>query len=566
MALRAGAAYVDILPKVAQGFDRQLEQELEAPASRSAGNVNKVLGAIGGAVIAKKTFDFLGGAVDAARESNRIAAQTEQVIKTTGGAANVSSRDVANLAGHISKLAGVDDEAVQSGENLLLTFTNVRNEVGRGNDIFNQATQITTDMSAALGQDMKSSAIQVGKALNDPIKGVTALQRVGVSFTQQQKDQIKTLVESGRTLDAQKLILGELNKEFGGAAQAGATNADRLNVTLGNLQESVGNALVPILDHLAGGLNVLVGAFAALPGPVQAGIVVLGGLAATFILIAKAQQAYRVAKEGLIVVEKAFAAVQTVVNAVMAANPIGLVVIALVALVAAFIVAYKNSETFRDIVKAAFGIVSDAIRSAIGFFEAIGRTVANVIGGAIDFLRRNWQAVIVGVLTGGLGLVVLAIANHFNDIVGFITGLPGRIAKAASGMWDGITRAFKSALNTIIRGWNGLEFKVPGFSVGPVHFGGFTLGVPDIPLLARGGTALAGGLAVVGDAGPELVNLPRGAQVIPLDRGGAAGAGVTIEHLEVHGQDTPVATARETVRRFKSATFLASARAIPVTP
>jgi phage-related minor tail protein len=93
----------------------------------------------------------------------------------------------ADLATAISNKTGIDDEAIQSGENLLLTFTNIRNETGKGNDVFNQATQTITDMSVALGQDMKSSAIQVGKALNDPIKGVTALQRVGVSFTAAQK-------------------------------------------------------------------------------------------------------------------------------------------------------------------------------------------------------------------------------------------------------------------------------------------------------------------------------------------------------------------------------------------
>jgi hypothetical protein len=105
-------------------------------------------------------------------------------------------------------------------------------------------------MSVALGQDMKSSAIQLGKALNDPIKGVTALQRVGVSFTASQKDQIKTLVESGRTLDAQKIILGELTKEFGGSAEAAATPLDKLKVHIGNLAEEAGSFLIPAVDKV----------------------------------------------------------------------------------------------------------------------------------------------------------------------------------------------------------------------------------------------------------------------------------------------------------------------------
>jgi phage-related minor tail protein len=157
---------------------------------------------------------------DAAAESAKVAARTTNVLQTTGGVAGVTAKQVGALATSISNKSGVDDEAIQSGENLLLTFTKVRNEAGRGNDVFNQATSIITDMSVALGEDMSSASIQVGKALNDPIKGVTALQRAGVSFTESQKDQIKTLVETGHTMEAQKIILGELTTEFGGAAEA----------------------------------------------------------------------------------------------------------------------------------------------------------------------------------------------------------------------------------------------------------------------------------------------------------------------------------------------------------
>ena len=82
-------------------------------------------------------------------------------------------------------------------------------------------------MSPVLGTDASGSAIQLGKALNDPIKGITALTRVGVTFTEQQKDQITTLVESGKTIDAQKIILGELQKEFGGSAEAQTTPRTR---------------------------------------------------------------------------------------------------------------------------------------------------------------------------------------------------------------------------------------------------------------------------------------------------------------------------------------------------
>jgi len=192
---------------------------------------------------------------EAAEESNKVHEQTEAVLRSTGHAANVNQKDVEALAGAISRKTGIDDEQVQSGANLLLTFTNIRNEVGKGNDIFDEATRTVVDMSAALDQDAKSSAIQLGKALNDPIKGITALQRVGVSFSEQKAEQIKQWVEEGDTLRAQKAILAELTTEFGGSAAAQATAMDKIKVSVGNVEESIGNVFLPLIEQGADKLN-----------------------------------------------------------------------------------------------------------------------------------------------------------------------------------------------------------------------------------------------------------------------------------------------------------------------
>lgn len=195
--------------------------------------------------------------VQEARESAKIMRLTENVVRSTGKAANISAADVAKLAGSISNLTGVDDEAIQSGQNLLLTFTGIRNEVGKGNDIFNQTSQAAVDMTAALNngdvsaENIKSSALQLGKALNDPVKGLTALTRSGVSFTEQQKAQIKALTESGDKLGAQKIILGELKKEFGGAARAASDPMSRLRTIMGNLGEDIGTMLLPSVEAAA---------------------------------------------------------------------------------------------------------------------------------------------------------------------------------------------------------------------------------------------------------------------------------------------------------------------------
>jgi phage-related protein len=231
--------------------------DLDKSASRTSSSIGDSFDGVGKAVLAFGAAAAVGigvlavGAFQAAEESAKIGRETERVIKTTGAAAWTSAQQVADLAGSLSEVTGVDDELIQSNENLLLTFTNVKDVVGDGNDVFSQATALSLDMATALGTDASSAAIQLGKALNDPTKGLTALSKAGVSFTEDQKKQIKTLQESGDILGAQKIVLQELAKEFGGAAAAAATPLDHLKVLVGNLQEAIGAKLIPVVDAVA---------------------------------------------------------------------------------------------------------------------------------------------------------------------------------------------------------------------------------------------------------------------------------------------------------------------------
>jgi hypothetical protein len=194
---------------------------------------------------------FFTTAISEGQESQKTMAQVKAVIKSTGGVANVTAGHVNNLSTSLSNQAGIDDELIARGEAMLLTFKNVRNEAGKGNDIFDRGTRAALDMSVAYGQDLQSSVILVGKALNDPIKGLSALTRVGVTFTEQQKEQIKTLVASGDTLGAQKIILKEFESEFGGQAAAQATALDKLKTTVLNFAEAVGGAVMPVVNLLS---------------------------------------------------------------------------------------------------------------------------------------------------------------------------------------------------------------------------------------------------------------------------------------------------------------------------
>lgn len=268
MPRRIGEALVGIEPDT-KGFSAKATPDMGRAGAQGGsafvGRFQKVMavgvaGALAAAFAAKAVVGFVGGALGEAREAVRVGKLTDAVIRSTGGAAKVTAAHVGTLADKISVLAGVDDEAVQGAENLLLTFTRIRNT--RTDKIFDQATQAIVDMTAAMNkgivteEGLHSATIQVGKALNDPIKGVTALSKVGVTFTQKQKDQIKALVESGQVMKAQKIILSELKTEFGGAAAAAADPAQKASVAWANFKETLGGLFLPtfnkVMDLLTG--------------------------------------------------------------------------------------------------------------------------------------------------------------------------------------------------------------------------------------------------------------------------------------------------------------------------
>ena len=204
-------------------------------------------GAIAGAIY---------GVAKAADESARVQGQMNAVLKSTGGVAGLTAGELNNLAAGLQKVTTFDDEAILGGQNLLLTFT------GIGKDVFPAATAAMLDMSTALGQDLKGSAVQLGKALQDPVLGVTALRKAGVSFSADQRDMIKRLVETGDKLGAQKIILGELSREFGGSAKAAAETFGgqlaQLRNALGDVREDIGAAFLPVLKDMVGAIRPIV--------------------------------------------------------------------------------------------------------------------------------------------------------------------------------------------------------------------------------------------------------------------------------------------------------------------
>lgn len=209
--------------------------------------------AIAGAALAGGVA-LIGRSLRDAADSQRVFAQTEAVLKSTGTTANGTARDIQNLAASLQKSTAFNDEAILSGANLLLTFKNIQNQVGENNDIFDQTVKASLDVARAMGTDASGEAIRLGKALNDPIRGIAALTRVGIQFTDQQKEQIKALVQSGDLLGAQKIILAELQSQFGGSAaayaQTFAGQVESLNNELNDLSEEIGFMVMPAVRDM----------------------------------------------------------------------------------------------------------------------------------------------------------------------------------------------------------------------------------------------------------------------------------------------------------------------------
>lgn len=170
------------------------------------------------------------------------------------------------------------------------TFKAVANQVGAGNDVFDRATKLSLDLAQLGFGSVESASVLLGKALNDPVKGLTALQRVGVALTDSQKEQVKAFVASGDTLGAQKIILQEVESQVGGAAAAyGETLPGKIAIaeqSLENMKGSLVAAEAPLIELGAEGVAFLTDQLQELPDGAQAavgGLVLVGGTAAALV-------------------------------------------------------------------------------------------------------------------------------------------------------------------------------------------------------------------------------------------------------------------------------------------
>lgn len=211
--------------------------------SDTVNHLGNRLGSTG--ALLKKTFGALGIGLsirEIVQESVRAEAALAQVearIKSTGGAAGFTAQQLAAQAAQLQKTTTVSDDAVLEMQSVLLSFRRIQG------DVFRDATEAALDLSIGLGQDLKSSALQLGKALDDPAQGLAALSRAGVRFTNEQETMIQNFVRTGNIAAAQRIILQQVEASFGGAARAARD-------TLGGALAALHNAFGDLLENKGG--------------------------------------------------------------------------------------------------------------------------------------------------------------------------------------------------------------------------------------------------------------------------------------------------------------------------
>lgn len=384
-------------------------------ASKLGGVYRRVAAVITGVFASAIAAVGLRQFIRASNEAADVQAQLGAALRSTGGAAQRSIGQINAHAAALQRVTRFGDEVINSAQGILLSFTRIRG------DQFDRATESILDVATAMKMDLKSAAIQVGKALNDPVVGMTALSRSGITFTEAQKEMVKQLVESGDMIGAQTIILKELETQFGGSAKAaretlggalaslrnawgdlfelGKSATEPLRLALEALivavqnpafiafVQTVGTGLVQAFTLAINGATMLVNGISLLVDNIDT-IGVAAGTAATMLVLAFGPAIFSAMIANFALLGRAGVSAITAITAAMARNPLG-------ALAVGITIAITALYHFRDNVEQAvgvdvIGIVGNAVNFIINTFRVgfetisvIWQNLPDVIGGAV---------------------------------------------------------------------------------------------------------------------------------------------------------------------------------------
>lgn len=398
--------------------------------------------------------------------------------------------------------------SVKAFQDLGLNAKAMMSEFGKGGD----------SASAAF-----SKTLEGVKAIKDPVKQA---QVATALFGTKAED----LGEALFAMDLGKAS-GELGQVEGAAKRAGDTLEQSAGARLDSFKRRAQAALV---DGLAKAVPYIEATFgwlsrnSAWVTPLAIG---LGAFAAAIYVINAATAAWAV--------------VQGVLNLAFLANPITWIILGVVALIAVIVLIATKTTWFQTAWKYTWNAIKAAFHAVIDFFVSYFKFWWGVYSKIFGFIKNTAVSVWRSIKSAFKTAVdwIQTKWTLFGKIFGIVRD---KIVGKLSGMWSGLWGGFKSVVNKIIGAWNNLSFGIPGFSFAGMSFGGMSIGTPNIPYLAKGGNITQSGMAVVGERGPELLSLSRGAQVTPLSGGGRGG--VWRHEFVVHGDREVVALFRRLIR------------------
>ena len=351
-------------------------------------------------------------AVKAFDQQQKAIAQVEAGLKSTGAQVGYTSKQLQQMASNLqSKTLFGDEVILKDATAQLLTFTNI------AGDNFARTQAVALDLATRLDGDLKSASIQLGKALNDPVSNLTALSRAGIQFSAEQKEVIKSLAETGRLAEAQTIILDELEKQYGGsaeaAAQAGTGPFKQLQNTIGDLSEEFGKLIADVFVPLIPKITAVVASVRNMSTGMKRSIVMIAGLLGAAGPLALA-----------------FSALMPIIAALT--GPIGLIITAVAALGTAII--YFRKEIAKPLAAVANFFID--IYNEVAFVRAVIAVLSGTVQTAFRLMYLAVETFFKGLKTVGEAIISLIVERDFDKARSILT----------NGFQDIGTAAFDEAL------------------------------------------------------------------------------------------------------------------------
>ena len=253
----AGAAVEKGLSRVQSAFNSlggvamRIGKSLISPFAGIAAAAGGLLAA--GALM--RTAVELNAVGEAARAGDRALANVTKQMGLFGSEAEDVTKRLIDYAEVTSRMTGVDGEAIGVTQTKLMTFKELAKSANVAGGAFDRATMAAIDMASAGFGSAETNAVQLGKALNDPIKGINSLTRSGITFTAQEKAKIKTLVESNQMLKAQDTILEAIETQVGGTAKETATSSGKIRESYAQIKDAFAEPFSMGIDSVPGALE-----------------------------------------------------------------------------------------------------------------------------------------------------------------------------------------------------------------------------------------------------------------------------------------------------------------------